>query len=511
MNTKSRTRNSFRNMIITACCQFTLLIFSFVTRTVFIDTLGTDYLGINGLYYNILNVLSMADLGIGAAITYALYKPIARGDEREVSALISYYKKIYHYIALSIAVVGLCIVPFLNVLVKTEQPIDQFHLIAYYLLFLANSVTSYLYSYKSTMLLADQNSHIVRISHTSFSIVANIGELLILKYTGSYIAYLLIQLFCTFLNNLTITFIVDKKYSFLKKYHDKLSKEKRTNIFSNVKCMLFYKIGGVFVNNTDNILISAIISTTVAGIYSNYTLIVNAILQFIDYLLNSITGSIGNLNASGDRKNSEKIFNSLTLFNFWLFGFCSAMLFALVDDFIRLWLHKEEFILGTVMLIATVGNIFFTGIMRSMAAFRETTGIFRQTRYILTFTAVLNIILSIIMGKALGLSGIIFATIISKALTCFWYEPYMLYKHFFGTSCLKYFARQFLFIFIEAVVCAAIYFTKPLLPSLSYTTFILEAIIAAAIFNAVFLIVFGPTKEFRFMLGKMKNLLFKKK
>ena len=511
MNTKSRTRNSFRNMAITACCQFTLLIFSFVTRTVFIDSLGTDYLGINGLYSNILSVLSMADLGIGSAIAYALYKPIARGDEREISTLMNYYKKIYRYIALGVAAVGLCIVPFLNVLVKTEQQIDRFHLITYYLLFLANSVTSYLLAYKSTMLLADQNSHIVRISHTFFSIAANIGELLILKYTGSYIAYLLIQLSCTLLNNLIIAFIVDKKYSFIKKYHDKLSKEKRTNIFTNVKCMFFYKIGGVIVNNTDNILISAIISTTIAGIYSNYTLILNPVIQIVEYLLNTKTRSIGNLNASGDKKNSEKIFNSLTVFNFWLFGFCSAMLFALIDDFIRLWLHKESFILGTAMLIATVGNIFFTGIMRSMAAFRETTGIFRQTRYIFAFTSVLNIILSIIMGKTLGLSGIIFATIISKALTCFWYEPYMLYKHFFGTSCLKYFVRQFLFIFIEAAVCAAIYFIKPLLPSLGYTTFILEAVIAAAIFNAVFLVVFGPTKEFRFLLGKLKFLPFKKK
>lgn len=507
MNTKSRTLNSVKNATVTVLCQIVSLVFSFVTRTIFIGSLGTDYLGINGLYSNILTVLSMADLGIGSAIAFAMYKPVRNKDEREISKLMNFYKRLYNFIALGVAAVGLCIVPFLDKLVKTDRTIDNRQLIIYYLLFLANSVISYLFAYKATMLYADQNTYIVRIFNTLFIVVANIGELVALKLTGNYIAYLSVQLICTFLNNIIIAIIVDKKYSFIKKYSDKLEKEKKNSIFSNVKCMFFYKIGGVIVNNTDNILISSIISTTITGFYSNYTLIVNAVLQFADYILSSIVGSIGNLNADDNRKQSEKVFDSLTLMNFWIFGFSSAMLFALIDDFIILWLHNENFLLGTATLIAIVGNLFFTGIMRSMASFRETTGIFRQTRYIFAFTSVLNIALSVILGKAVGLCGILFATLISKALTCFWYEPYILYKYFFKASSLKYFIRQFLFIFSEIAVCAVIYFVKQILPPLSIGTFLLEAVIAAAVFNIFFFAEFGFSKEFKFIIKKIKFLI----
>lgn len=507
MNTKSRTSNSFKNMAIVAVCQIISLLFSFVTRTYFIQLLGTDYLGIHGLYTNILSVLSMADLGFSAAISFALYKPVAEGNEREITALMNFFKKVYRIIAVCVSVVGLGLVPFLKYLINTEQPVDTFHIVLYYLLFLANSVTSYLLVYKSTILFADQNSYITRISHNAFLILANIGELVVLYFTKSYTAYLIIQVSCTFLNNLVISTIVDKKYRFLKNYNDKLPDKQKKNIFQNVKYMFFYKIGDVIVNNTDNILISAIISTTVTGFYSNYTLIVGSVQALVYYVFNSITGSIGNLNAVSDPQKSEQVFGALTLFNFWLYGFCSTMLYTLLDDFIRLWLHKESFVLGTATLIIIVFNFFLAGIMKSMTSFRETTGIFKQTRFVFAFTAVLNIILSIIMGKLIGLNGILLATIISKLATCFWYEPYMLYKHYFKSSPKRYFSYQFLFVLTEAAVCVAIYFIKLWLPSLSYMSFVLETVMAAVLCNIVYLAVFGKTSEFKFLLQKLKSII----
>jgi len=508
MNQKSRTQNSIVNFIVNFGCHFITLGLSFIARTYFINILGTNYLGINGLYTNILTVLSLAELGVGSAIGFSLYKPVAQNDKEKISALMDFYKKAYLTIALIITVVGLALVPFLNSLVKTDRPID--HLVLYYLLFLANSVVSYLFAYKSTLLFVDQKNYIINITKTIISIFLNIGQLALLFLTRNYIAYLVFQIFCTLLSNIIIAVIVDKNYKFLKSSKATLSKEEKNEIFKNIKAMFVYKIGGVLVNNTDNILISKIISITAVGLYSNYTLISNSVNNVLNILIGSFTGSIGNYNAESSGENSQKLFEAVSLFDYWIYGFSTVALYTLIEDFITLWMSTSNYLLDKKTLVAIVINMFVMGISTSTSTFRATTGLFRDTKYVFAVTAVFNLVLSIVLGIKIGLCGILFATSISKLLTNFWFEPYILYKKYFNMSCAKHFLKKGLIALLTVISCIIIKVIFSYFPPINKYTFVLEMIIVTIIPNVIFFVVYRKTEEFKFIVSKLKPFFEKK-
>lgn len=510
MNEKSRTLNSVRNVSVAVGGQLFTLIFSFITRWFFIKLLGNDYLGINGLYSNILTVLSMADLGIGTAIVYALYKPIADKDEKQIAAMMNFYKRTYRIIALVVAVVGLAVVPFLKYLVKTDKPVE--HLVLYYILFLANTVCSYLLAYKSSMLNADQRNDIVKTTNTVFNILANIGELAVLILTHNYIFYLVVQIVCTLSGNLVISHRVNKMYPFIKKYKsEQITNKKRQKIFVDIKAFLSYKISGVIINNTDNILISSIIGTAFVGYYSNYYLVVGAILTLSQLAFGAMTGSVGSLNARFEIEKSQKIFNTINFLGFIIYGFSSVCLYNLLSDFVRLWLG-ESMVLSQTVVIAIVLSLYLPGSLCGVMAYRETTGLFRQTKYIIAITAVLNIILSVLLGKYLGeaygkemgMAGILFATSASRILSQMWYEPYKLYKSFFKKSISPYVIRQGMYFLTTVICCILMKLATGWVNASSVMGFILKAVICAFGTAVIFFVLYFKTDEFK----ELKNRAF---
>lgn len=508
MNQNSRTKNSIINLIVTMGCQFLTLILNFVVRTYFINILGTSNLGINGLFSNILNVLSLAELGIGSAIGFSLYKPVAENDKDRISALMHFYKKAYRYIALIVATIGIVLVPFLKDLVKSR--IDMKLVVIYYLLYLANAVFSYLLSYKSTLLYVDQKSYITRISTTVFNILQNAGQLAVLFITRNYVYYIVVLICCTVLNNIVIATIVNKQYSFIKKNKTRLDKDEQKSIFKNIKAMFFYKIGGVLVNNTDNILISKIIDTATVGLFSNYTLVINSVMTYVDLIIGSATGSIGNYNANASNRDSQKLFEAVSLFDYWICSFCVVGFYTIINDFITVWLSTTYYLLDEKTLIAIVLNTFIMGVSTSTATFRSTTGLFRETKYIFMFTAVLNITLSIILGIKIGLCGIIFATSISKLLTNFWYEPYMLYKKYFNMSCVSHFLKRGLIAVLTVACCVGFKYLFSFFPPTDKYVLLSKMVIVTVGTNLVFFIVYFRTEEFKFIVSKLKPFIKRK-
>lgn len=502
MNRNSRTKNSIINLVVTLGCQFLTLIFSFVVRTYFINILGTSNLGINGLFSNILTVLSLAELGIGSAIGFSLYKPVADNDKDRISALMHFYKKAYRYIAVIVTIVGVILIPFLKFLVNTEIDINL--VITYYVLYLANTVFSYLLSYKSTLLYVDQKNYITRISTTVFNLIQNVVQLAILFLTRSYVYYIIVLIVCTVMNNIVIACVVDKQYSFIKKNKNRLSKDEQKSIFANIKAMFFYKIGGVLVNNTDNILISKIINTATVGLYSNYTLIISSVMTYVDLIIGSVTGSIGNFNANASKKDSQKLFEAVSLFDYWIGSYCVVGFYTVINDFITVWLSTPKYLLDEKTLIAIVLNTFILSLSFSTMSFRATTGLFKETKYIFLFTAILNIFFSIVLGIKLGLCGIIFATSISKLLTNFWFEPYMLYKKCFEMSCVSHFLKKGLIAVLTFTCCAGLKYLYSFFPPTNKYVLLSKIIITTVVTNLVFLIVYCRTEEFKFIVSKLK-------
>lgn len=504
LNNKSRTINSAKNIAITIICQLVNLVLGFVVRTYFIKLLGADYLGINGVFGNILSVLSMADLGIGAAISFALYKPIAEGDIEQIKAYMNFFKKTYRVIAILVFGIGCLCIPFLGVLVNL--PSDVANLTVIYLLLLSNTAVTYLCAYKQTLLIADQRNYVNKLIATFGIVLANILEILILYITHSYIGYLIMQLASTIIVNICTSIVADKYYPFLRKNHNKLEKVKKKNLFKGIKAMVIYRVAGVVLNATDNILISVLISTTVVGLYSNYTMLCGCVSGVAALIFEAIKGSVGSLIAEKDIRNAKKNFDAIGLFNFWIYAFATICLLGLLNDFITLWLGKE-YILSNWIVLATVLNIYIPGIMIVVGNFRDTTGLYVKTRYVYVFAAAINLVVSIILGKLMGVVGIIFASSIARILTSVAYEPFVLFKYYFKKRPMEYYMMQFRYLIIMIATFITTHYLAKLVPTSTWIYFILKASIYVIVPNIIFYMLFRKSNEFSVLKSKVQGLL----
>ena len=501
MNEKTRTSNSIQNIIVAVGCQIFGALLGFVTKTIFIKLLGDTYNGMLGFFANIVSVLSLAELGLGTAITFALYKPIAENNIERLQALMRFYKKIYTYIAVIVLLLGVAILPFLPLLMKEVKNDNLIYL--YYFIYLLNTVTSYLFIYKSALLNADQRNRIVRLVNMIYTILRNLIEIGVLLLTHNFIVYLFVQLCCTILNNFTISIISDKLYPWLKRKAEALPKEETKKIFSDVKSVVFYKVGGVLLNNTDNILITVILGVIVVGYYSNYMMLVSLVMTVLELMFSALAGSVGNLNASTTKEQSQKIYGIINFVAFWIYAFCAIALFVLLDNVILLWLGEER-VLGTVVSLALALNLFVYGLMQGTMVFRNTTILFRKAKFIILITAGVNLTLSIGMGYLWGVAGIIFATSISRLLTNFWYEPLILHRDIFQVKSNHYFIKVIQYI-VAAIIAGGVAFVLANLVKLTGILAILYKLsICIVAPNLIFIIFFCRTKEFKGIVEKGK-------
>lgn len=510
---EGRVKHSINNIIFGVIEQIMTILLTFVTRTVFIRVLDDSLLGINGLFSNILSLLSIAELGFGTAIIYGMYKPIAENDTKKIAALMNYYKKIYNTLALIVALVGIALVPFLDVLVNVDTEVD--HLVLYYLIFLSDSVCSYLLANRTAIIEANQNYYIIKRYNTCFIILKNILQIISLVLFKNFIMYLLIQVLITFLSNLYGAIIAKKKYPYAFQ-NTEMEEHEKKSLIENVKSMVIYKIGGVLMNHTDNILISVLSGTVDVGYYSNYNMIVYSITRFIGIIFNSVKASVGNLNASGSKEKKIAIFNKLSFLIDWIYGFASIALFVLLNDFITLWIG-EQYIFTAVTVFSIVLDFYIKGLLNTIAVYRDTTGLFKQTKYIYFIAAILNIIFSIILGKLFGVFGILIASSISRLLTNFWFEPYMLFNQYFEISSKTYFITRIknviLMIIISSILLFIFKYVK-LLQINSIIIFAIEVCITAILPNLIYLIVYYRTDEFKYyknlIINFLKKFVFKK-
>lgn len=431
----SRTKNSIRNIIFSFGYQVLVLILGFVNRTVFINVLGVNYLGISGLFSDILSMLSLADLGFGVALTYSMYKPLAENDYKRLAGLTNLYRKVYRIIALAVTIIGLALIPFLKYLVHLSHPIP--HLKLYYVLFLANTVASYLVVYKTSILTADQKEYVLNKYRSIFSFLQTVFMTLFLWLTHNYTVYLCVQVFFTYAVNFYCSYVAEKQYPFIKRKVELPFKEVK-EIFRNLYSVFLYKISGVMLNATDNTLISVLVNTTMVGYYSNYSMIITNATNLINTLFYSLTASLGNLVVKENAERRYHVFQMMQSISIILSTICICGFTFLIQDFIRIWLGKS-FILDYPILIAIIINFYLSIVLLPVWVYREATGLYKQTKYIMIFTALINLALSIWWGKKWGVAGILFASAVARITTYVWYEPILLFKEYFGVSSWIYF------------------------------------------------------------------------
>lgn len=503
LNTGNRTSNASKNIIVSIINKVTVLLLTFISRKFFIQYIGVEYLGINGLFANILTLLAMADLGVGTALNVSLYKPIAENDTKRIAALLGFFKTMYYFIALGVTVIGLGLLPFLKYIVNMDRDIP--HLYLYYICFVLKNTVSYMYVYKAAIINADQKNYVVN----RIDFLVNIGRTIIqmvdIVFLRSFLVYLLIDIASVLTHNIIVSYIANKNYAFINEKHLLPSKEKK-QIFSDVYSVFLYKVSWSLLNGTDNILMSIIVGTIYVGMYSNYYTITSNVETFVALMFTSLTASVGNLVATSSPETRYKTFKSMQLVSFWMCAIISICLLFLMQDFIQLWLGAE-FLLDNATLIAIVLNVFFSICMRPVWTFREGTGMYRQIRYIMFATALLNLILSIILGKFMGISGIIFATVISKLATYFWYEPNILFKKFFHKKPSKYYGEHLknaLLMILCGIIC---FFLTSHFEQVSIFVWILKACICFLIVNIVYYLRYRKAPEFENIRDKVCFLL----
>lgn len=431
----SRTQNSIRNIIFSFANQLITILLGFINRSVFIWTLGVSYLGISGLFSDVLMMLSLADLGFGVALTYSMYKPLAERDYDKLAALTGLYRRVYRIIALAVALIGVSLVPFLKYIVNLRHPIPHINL--YYLMFLANTVASYLVIYKTSILTADQKDYLLKKYQSIFGIARTACMTVFLWLTHNYFVYLLIQVIFTYAQNLYCSYVAEKRYPFIKKHVAMPLKEVK-EIFKNLYSVFLYKISGVLLNATDNTIISVIIGTGMVGYYSNYSMITAQITNLINTVFYSLTASLGNLVVREKSYRRYRTFLAIQSVSDIFSSVSTACLFLLFQDLIRVWLG-EKFLLSNLTLFAITCNFYLGIILLPIWVYREATGLYQQTKYIMLLTAIINFALSIFMAKWIGIAGVIFASVIARLLTYFWYEPVILFKKYFAVSSWIYF------------------------------------------------------------------------
>lgn len=507
LNQKSRSENIAKNIIGGVGGQIFTSILMFVCRTYFIKLLGATYLGVNGLFSNILSMLSLAELGIGPAIVFSMYKPIAENDEVHIAKLMNFYKDAYRIVGITVALVGAALVPFLDVLIKDTSGVENLRLI--FALILSNTVISYFYAYKGSMLNADQKGYVTVIIRNIFSVVQNVAQILILILTHNFILYLIVQIVTTFFANFIQAKYVDKKYPFLVKYKkDKIEQAERRDIMKRVQGMMMHKIGGFVLNSTDNLVISKFVGLVAVGIYSNYYMVINLVKTYVGFFTHGLSASVGNLIASESEQRSYDVFKSVFFVYFWIFAFCFISFWVIFQPFIGVWIG-DSLRLDRMTLFIVLLNFYLSGVQECVNTFTNATGLFWEVRHKPIIECVVNLGVSIILAQRFGIVGVFLGTLASY-LSVFWVNPIVIFKKQFKRSSAMYFVRMAAYSALAVGIALGLGWGCDIISSAAtILNVVFRCLMCVIVPNVIFILLFHRTKEFNYCKGLAGGLVTK--
>lgn len=500
----SRTEFSILNSITGIGGYFLNALIGFICRMIFVRCLADDYLGINGLFTNILSMLSLAELGIGTSIAYALYKPIANKDNEKIASLMSFFKRAYMIIGFVVFGLGICVMPFLNLLIP-ETPSIKENIYLLYFLFLFQTSISYFFSYRSTLLTASQRHYIVLGVSYAVTILQSILQIVFLLLTKNYLIYLFIAIIGGLGYNIIVSVIAKKKFPVIKTRGKPLEKADKKGLIKNIKALTINKVAGVLVNNVDNIIITYFNGLATVGYASNYLLFTSTLGSLINSLFGGLTASVGNFNVTESDVRKVHLFDSLNLTNFWIFGWASIGIFVVSDDLIRLF-YGDRFVLHWSIPLIIAVNFYMVGMQNAVWTFKSALGLFPYGQYLLFLTAALNLGLSIALGNLWGLFGIYLATAIARLFTNTWYDPYAVFKHGLHKSPKHYFVRYMKYLLILCATGAGCWLLCSLIHLPIAANVLIKIVICTIIPNGMFWLLFHKKDEFNYLKRLVKTI-----
>ncbi len=504
-----RTGKSFVNVITSVLTNAVILVTAFVVQKVLIETMGSDYNGINGLFGSIISMMSLADLGLGTAIIYHMYRPVAEKDWGKINSLLRFYKRCYIGISGVVLFIGAAVGFFLPLLVGDVEIPDSIYLI--YVLFLADCLCSYFLAYKKSLLYADLMNYIPDAIYFVTYLVQNALQIYVLMAFHNFILFLVVKSLGKCVSNLFISLYISRKYPRTRDRHvEPMEREVREDIVTKVKGLLCHKMGKMLVTGSDSIVLTGVLGIGAMSLYTNYHLIIGGITALLNRIFETLTNSVGNFLLDSDRERREDVYHKIDFMNFWCFGCVAAGMYAVLQPLITLWLG-EAFLLDKAVVFVLVVNFYLEGMRASVNTFKEAAGIFHEDRRIPVIEAFLNLAVSVALAKLLGIAGVFLGTIISTAVVYLYSYPKYVCKPLFGMAYGQYVGMTARHL---AVLLSILGLTECCTAGMEgwnlWARMFCGGAAAVAIFHGVFLLLYGRSREMKYYVDLLQRVLLRR-
>ncbi len=502
-----RTKNVARNIVFDGTLEIVNMLFPFVIRSVMLHYLGTEYLGLNGLFKSLLSFLNLAELGVGSAMVFSMYKPIAEDDGPTICALLRLYRTLYRIIGLVVAVMGLVLMPVLPNLIKSDLPSDM-NLYILFLMNLGNTVMTYwLFAFKSSLLQAHQRRDVI----SKVSLIVRVTEytlkILVLIYTRNYYLYLTIQLLCQVFINVLTAVCASKMYP---RYvpEGKLPKEKTLDIFHRVRDLFTSKLSATIFDAADTLVISAFMGLTVLALYQNYYFIITALRMMLVVFLNACMAGVGNKLVMESKEANYRDLEKISLLFLWVLLVSSSMLLCMYQPFIQIWMGEEN-LLAVGLVICFVIYYYSMGANKLINMFKDAAGIWRIDRWRPLTAAIVNLGLNLITVRWLGLYGVLLSSVISIVFIQIPWLFYNLFREVYPRDCMGNYIRLFCGLAVLALIsCGASWSVCGLIKQNVWLSLFMNAAISFVLPNLLFFAVYGRNPVFKESVNQLKrNLL----
>ena len=502
-----RTRNAARNIVFDGTLEIVNMLFPFVIRSVMLHFLGTEYLGLNGLFKSLLTFLNLAELGVGSAMVFSMYKPIAEDDTPAICALLRLYRTLYRIIGLAVAAVGLLLIPVLPNLIKGDLPAGM-NLYILYLMNLGNTVVTYwLFAYKSSLLQAHQRRDVISKVSLAVRITEYTLKILILVFTRNYYLYLSVQLLCQIAVNLLTAAFASRMYP---RYvpAGKLPKEKTLDIFRRVRDLFTSKLSATVFDSADTLVISAFMGLSVLAVYQNYYFVITALRMMLVVILNACMAGVGNKMVMESKGANYRDLEKISLLFSWLLGVSSSMLLCMYQPFMNIWMGREN-MLSAGLVLCFVVYYYSMGANKLINMFKDAAGIWRRDRWRPLTAALVNLGLNLATVRWLGLYGVLLSSVFSIVFIQIPWLFHNLFQEVFPREHMGRYVRLFCGLTAVALVsCAASWFVCRLFTLNVWLALILNAAVSFLVPNLFYFAVYGRNPVFRESLSQLKrNLL----
>lgn len=503
----NRKENAIKGSITGVLYQFVNLLLPFVLRTVFVYTLGIEYTGLNSLFSSIISVLNLAELGVGSALIFSMYKPISENNTEKICALMQLYKVYYRIIGGVVLAIGVVITPILPVLIHGSLP-EGINLYVLYAINLLATVFSYwLFAYKNSILSAFQKNYVINLIALLVSVVQYAFQFLVLIIFKDYYLYLIVNLAFQLVKNVVTAIVANRMYP---QYHayGVISKTEKKDINRKVSLLFAAKVCGVVTNSADTIVLSSFLGLTVLGVYNNYYYILNAIMMTFNVFYNSLRAGIGNSLITETKEKNIKDFNNLTYMLSLLVCICFSCLLNLYQPFIRLWMGKDK-MLGFSSVILLCLYFMFYEYPIFWAIYKDAAGKWKEDLVRSIVTPIFNLTINIFLVGSIGVNGVLISTVVTYGIIS---GPWLLInikRYVLDFQLLQYVKKMVLYVCCILGCGLLSHFLCEFISMQGIAKILMNLVISIVVPFSIFLLVFRKSEDSKYGNAMLSNILKK--